>query len=156
MTAAALIPPRHWADDERGVARIEREYQSAQRLNAEPDQQQRFAAEFLGMVSDPGRQYRGDNLWRDNEARQQQRCGLIFVQCKILADHRKHRGIGELKQENAAGKNVELQIFGQIENALKIRGGLANPRIARARIVDLIAADEAQRDQRRNASEKTA
>jgi len=99
------------ADDKSGVARKEGEYQSAQSLDAEPDQQQRLAAEFLGMVSDPWRQDRGDDLRCNDEAGHQQRCGPIFAQRQILADHRKHRGIGKLKQENAAGENVKPQIF---------------------------------------------
>src|SRR5262249_48765803 len=35
----------------------------------------------------------------------QRRSGRIFVQRQILADYRKHRGIGKLKQENTAGKD---------------------------------------------------
>src|SRR5262249_6779499 len=52
-------------NDQSRVARIDGKYQTAQRLYAESDHQQRLTTEFHGMVSDPWRQDRGDDLRRD-------------------------------------------------------------------------------------------
>ena len=75
----------------------------------------------------------------------------MLILRQILTDHRPHRGISYLEQKDAGCKDIQLRVPAEIENTLKALGLLTQSRITRPRVIDLVATNQAERDESRNA-----
>jgi len=66
---------------------------------------------------------------------------------QVLAHNWQHRSVGELKQEYAGSKGVEIAVFAEVKDAMVTLGLLALSRIAGSGIVNFVRANPAQRNE---------
>ena len=101
-----------------------------------------------------GRQERDHDLRRHDQAGHPQRRSVRVRFRQVLADQRQHRSVGKLEEHQRAGEEDEPAVLRQIERAREVHCLLSGDGVARLGVVDLLAADGAERDQRRNAQRR--
>ena len=137
--------------NEERIVRGDGEDAGADRLHREADQQERPAPALLRMEADPRRQKGNHELRRHNQAGHPQRRAVRVGFREVFADHRQHRSVGKLEEHQRTGEEDEPPVLRQIDDPRERHFLLAGSGIARLGVVDLLAADGAQRDQGRNA-----
>ena len=141
----------HLRDDEKTIGIGEGEHSRADRRQRESDQQQRFAPALLGMIADPGRQHRHDDLRHDDESGHPKRRLHRYRRRQIFSDQWQHRRVRQLEQHQSRGEQDQPVIFQEVGDASNLRRAMAAAGIASAGIVNLLRPDQAERDQRRYA-----
>ena len=106
---------------------------------------------MLRLASDRRRRQRDDGLRHDDAGGDQDRRPLARPGRDHARHQRKHRGVGELQQQDAAGKDQQRTLAHQTEDAGRFGvGHLARHRTVRPRRIDFALADARQRKQGRN------